>query len=91
METAVVMTVTLSTVAIAWTRMDAPRMSARATAAAEQVSCHTVETALAAYATDHGIPAATLTDIRPYVHGDISSYRIDRGHAAGPGCAAPPD
>ena len=90
METAVVMTVTLSTVAIAWTQMDAPRMSARTVAAAAQVSCHTVETAIAAYATDRGVPAATITDIRPYVLGDISAYRIDRGHAAGPGCPTTP-
>jgi hypothetical protein len=28
-----------------------------------------------------------VNDLKPYVRGDISEYRISRGVAAGPGCA----
>jgi hypothetical protein len=29
-----------------------------------------------------------VSDVQPYVRGDISAYRIVRGKATGPGCRA---
>jgi hypothetical protein len=89
-ETAVVMAVTLGTVGVAWSQLDVDRMTRRATVTAAQVSCHTVDTAIAAYLIDVGTVPTRITDLGHYVQGDISAYRIDRGRAAGPGCTPPP-
>ena len=89
-ETAVVMTVTLSTVAVAATQFDLDQLSRRTTVTAARATCHTVETAIAAYAAEWGSLPTAIVDIRPYVQGDITAYRIDRGHARGPGCVEPP-
>ena len=89
-ETAVVMTVTLSTVAIGSTQLDLDQLSRRTTVTAARASCHSVETAIAAYTVEWGAEPTAIVDVRPYLQGDIAAYRIDHGHARGPGCPEPP-
>ncbi|MEV4642056.1 hypothetical protein AB0J80_32380 [Actinoplanes sp. NPDC049548] len=53
---------------------------------AQQVSCRTVDDAIVAYVAQHNRTPARTADLKPYVKGDISAYRIVRGQASGPGC-----
>lgn len=89
-ETAVVMAITLGTLGAAATQVDVGRLAHRTTVTAAQVTCHTIDTAIAAYHAERGTMPTVVTDIRPYVRGDVSPYRIDQGRAAGPGCPVPP-
>ncbi|UQU62076.1 hypothetical protein COUCH_23875 [Couchioplanes caeruleus] len=53
---------------------------------ADQVSCRTVEDAITAYAAQYGTAPTRVAELRPYLRGDVSAYRIVGGRAAGPGC-----
>ncbi|MFB9360615.1 hypothetical protein [Actinoplanes nipponensis] len=53
---------------------------------ASQVSCRTVDQAIVGYVAQHGTAPTAVTQLRPWVRGDISAYRIVDGRAAGPGC-----
>jgi hypothetical protein len=58
--------------------------SARKVAA--QATCRTVDSAIIAYAGEHGTAPKHVRDLISYVDGDLSAYRIVHGRAAGPGC-----
>ncbi|MFG1604610.1 hypothetical protein [Actinoplanes sp. NPDC049265] len=59
----------------------------RASTVADQATCRAVDQAIVAYGSLHADPPRTIDDVRPYVRGDISRYRIAGGVAAGPGCS----
>ncbi|MGA5302716.1 hypothetical protein ACPCHT_22495 [Nucisporomicrobium flavum] len=61
-------------------------MTAVTVKVADQVSCRTVEDAITAYAAQYGSAPTGMAQLRPYVRGDVSAYRIVGGRAAGPGC-----
>jgi hypothetical protein len=53
---------------------------------ADKADCRTVDTAIVAYLAQNDVAPTTIEQIKPYVRGDISAYRIVHGLAAGPGC-----
>jgi hypothetical protein len=81
-----VATITLGTVASAAMTMDIPAMSRQAEATVARANCRSVDTAILAYLTDRQKLPTSLTDVQPYVQGDIAAYRIVDGKATGPGC-----
>lgn len=91
-EVVVSMTVVLGAGAIAVTSLNVPKLIGGSQQATAGVSCHTVRTAVASYATEHDAPPGGIDDLRPYVQGDISAYRIVPPglEVVGPGCAGSP-
>jgi hypothetical protein len=87
MEVAVSLTVVVGTGAAAAAALNMPELTGRAEKTAARASCHTVENAFAAYTTDNGTPPRKIADIRPYVKGDVSDYRVTKTGVTGPGCA----
>jgi hypothetical protein len=87
MEVTVSLTVVLGASAAAVAAMSMPSPTGKAQTAGAAATCHTVEDAYAAYSTDHGVPPQRIADIRAYVSGDISGYRLTKDGVAGPGCA----
>ncbi len=71
------------------TVLDVPALVAGATSVSERAGCRTVETAIAAYAAEHDAPPVRIADVRPYLRGEVSGYRVVGGVATGPGCVDP--
>ncbi len=86
LEVAVSLTVVLGTGAATMTALDVPELFDKVEATTEKASCHTVRNAIAAYSTDNGRPPAHITDVRPYVRGDLTPYRVTPTGVTGPGC-----
>ena len=79
--------ITVSVAGLSYVAFNPSVLTDRAETVADQATCRAVDQALAAYAAMHETPAGSIADVRPYVRGDISQYRIVHGAAAGPGCA----
>ncbi|MDY7086853.1 MAG: hypothetical protein SYR96_17265 [Actinomycetota bacterium] len=79
--------VTLSIAAASYSQFDARAAERQARSVAEKATCRAVDSAILAYVGVHGDAPETVRELAGYVKGDISSYRIVRGEAAGPGCA----
>ena len=58
----------------------------RAQTVADAATCRTVESAVVAYIAQHDVGPRSIQDLKPYVQGDISKYRLQGGLPAGPGC-----
>ena len=85
-EVAITAAITASVAGAAYVALN-PREAVRSTeTVAEAASCRAVEQAILAYEIAHGTAPARITQLTPYVRGDISAYRIVRGAPAGPGC-----
>lgn len=78
--------VTVSVAGVSYAALNPARLEANAREVASRATCHTVDSAIAAYVSIHGDPPAGIADLGGYVKGDISGYRIVGGMAAGPGC-----
>lgn len=85
-ETAIVTAITLSAAGVAFAVMDPAALTHRAEVTAVKASCRAVEQAVLAYADQRATPPTVIADVRPYVHGDISDYRLVDGLVVGPGC-----
>jgi hypothetical protein len=85
-EIAVVSAVTVSIAGVSYAAFNTDGLTERAQTVADAATCRTVDSAIVAYLVDHdGVPR-TIADLKPYVRGDISRYRIVGGLASGPGC-----
>lgn len=78
--------VTVSVAGVSYLALDPGQLTARAESVAEQAACRAVDQAIAAYTSVHGVGPQAVGDLRPYVRGDISAYRVISGAASGPGC-----
>jgi hypothetical protein len=85
-EVAMAATVTLSIAAVSYAALNTDSVKASATSVANQASCRTVDEAIVGYVAMHNAAPTTITQLRSWVRGDISAYRIVKGRAAGPGC-----
>ncbi len=85
-QVAVAATVTLSITGLSYAALNPKVLEKSARAVAVQATCRTVDSAIVAYAGEHGSAPASVRDLVAYVDGDITAYRIVRGKAAGPGC-----
>jgi hypothetical protein len=83
---AIAAAVTVSVAGASYAAFNPDVLVSRTVAVADQADCRTVDAAIVAYVAGHDAPPAGIDDIRPYVRGDISAYRISGGMAAGPGC-----
>lgn len=79
-------TVTLSITGICYTELNPEALERAAREVAAQATCRTVDSAIVAYAGQHGAAPASIAELAGYVKGDITAYRIVDGLAAGPGC-----
>ena len=85
-EVAVAAAITVSAAGVSYVAINPEALTARAETVADQAGCRAVEQAIAAYAATHDRAPRSIADLRPYVRGDISAYRLADGRAAGPGC-----
>ncbi|WP_305784690.1 hypothetical protein [Symbioplanes lichenis] len=85
-EAAVAAAVTVSIAGVSYAALNTDALTARAETVASAATCRTVDAAIVAYVAEHGTAPARISQLRSYVKGDISAYRISKGVAAGPGC-----
>ncbi|TWG24719.1 hypothetical protein [Actinoplanes teichomyceticus] len=84
MATACAVTVGIS--ASSYAALNPQELEARARRVADRATCRTVDTAIVAFIALNDTDPTSIQQLRPYVRGDISGYRIVAGRAAGPGC-----
>ena len=87
-EIAMAAAVTVSVGGLSYIAFNPTVLTERAESVADQATCRTVDQAIVAYTALNATPPTSVSDLRPYVRGDISDYRIVTGVAAGPGCHA---
>ncbi len=87
-EAAVTLAVTLGTTATGLTAFDPQDRLSGVREIADRAGCRTVEAAVAAHLAAHDALPGSITDLAPYVRGDVSGYRLVRGVVTGPGCPA---
>ncbi|GAA2580656.1 hypothetical protein GCM10010435_67470 [Winogradskya consettensis] len=85
-EAAMAAAVTLSIGGVSYAVLNSDALTARTQQVANAVSCRTVDEAIVAYVAQNDRTPTRLSQLRAYVKGDISAYRIVNGVAAGPGC-----
>ena len=85
-EVAMAAAITVSIAGVSYAALNTDSIRSTATTVADRASCRAVDQAIAGYAAQHGSPPATVAQLRSWVQGDISAYRIVQGRAAGPGC-----
>ncbi|MCA2211962.1 hypothetical protein [Jidongwangia harbinensis] len=87
-EVMVAATVTLGVVGTSYAAFNTDALTDRAQTVAGVATCRAVDQAVLAYVAAHDAPPKRIADLRPYLRGDISGYRLVQGRAAGPGCPA---
>jgi hypothetical protein len=87
-EAAAAAAITVSIAGVSYAAFNSDALAHRTEVVADSADCRAVDTAIVAYVDRHGAPPATIDQIKSYVRGDVSAYRIVNGHAAGPGCPA---
>jgi hypothetical protein len=87
-EVAMAAAITVSVAGLSYVAFNPSVITARAETVADQATCRAVNQALVAYATVNNDPPTSISDLKPYVTGDISKYTIANGRASGPGCTA---
>jgi hypothetical protein len=83
---ATVCVVTLGASGASYSALDSQELEAQARLVADSATCRTVDTAIVGFIAMNGADPTSIAQLRPYVKGDISRYRIVDGMAAGPGC-----
>ena len=78
--------ITVSVAGMSYAAFNSEVLTGMAHTVAAGVDCHTVDAAIVGYLADENVVPHTIADLKPYVRGDISAYRIVDGLAAGPGC-----
>ncbi|GGR35125.1 hypothetical protein GCM10010168_62020 [Actinoplanes ianthinogenes] len=78
--------VTLSVGTASYSALNPSKLEAQARLVADKATCRTVNTAIVGFIAMNGTDPTSIRQLRPYVQGDISRYRIVKGMAAGPGC-----
>jgi len=85
-EVAMAAAITMSIGGVTYAALNTDAVTQPARTVASAADCRAVDAAIAAYVAERDELPANLDDIRPYILGDISAYRIVDGLAAGPGC-----
>ena len=87
-EVAMCAAITVSISGASYAALNSDLLTERTRAVADRADCRAVETAIVGYLARNGQAPTRMTDLQPYVRGDISRFTIRAGRAAGPGCAA---
>ena len=85
-EVAMAAAITVSIAGVSYAALNTEGIRGTATTVADRASCRAVDQAITGYAAQHGSTPTTIAQVRSWVKGDISAYRIVQGRAAGPGC-----
>ena len=85
-EVAMAAAVTVSIAGVSYAAFNTDALISRTEKVAAAVTCRTVDDAIVAYVAQHDAAPTRIAQLKPYVKGDISAYRITKGVAAGPGC-----
>ena len=83
---AVASVVTFSIAGVSYVALKPADLERTARVVAAQADCRAVNEAIVAYVSVNDRDPRSVDQLRDYVKGDISAYRIVRGMAAGPGC-----
>jgi hypothetical protein len=86
-EGAVLVVITLSVAGASYAALNTGVLTGRAEIVADQAGCRAVNQAILGYVAEHDSAPKRIDDLKQYVDGDISAYRLVRGVASGPGCA----
>jgi len=81
---AAALTVSVAGVSYVAFRLGALEDSARTVA--DAATCRAVNAAILGYLASNDRAPRSIAELRPYVRGDVSAYRIAGGVATGPGC-----
>jgi hypothetical protein len=85
-ETVVVAIITLSVAGASYSALNTGVLTDRAEVVADQAGCRAVTQAILGYVAEHVSAPTRIADLKPYVDGDISAYRLAGGVVTGPGC-----
>ena len=85
-EVAMAATITVSIAGLSYVAFNTTVLTERAQTVADAATCRAVDQAVLAYLAANETQPTRIADVRPYLRGDVSAYRIVRGRAAGPGC-----
>ncbi|GIE78162.1 hypothetical protein Aph02nite_41120 [Actinoplanes philippinensis] len=85
-EIAMTSAITMSIGGVSYVALNPAQYKSRAQTVADQATCRTVDTAIMGYLMNTGTTPTSVRQLKDYVRGDISKYRIVNGMAAGPGC-----
>ena len=85
-EVAMAAAITVSIAGVSYAALNTEGVRSTAQSAASRASCRTVTEAIVGYAALHDTAPTRIEQLRPWVQGDISAYRIVKGRAVGPGC-----
>jgi hypothetical protein len=85
-EVAMTAAITVSIGGVSYAVLSTEAVTRPARSVAATADCRAVNAAIVAYVAVRDREPTVLDDIRPYLLGDISGYRIVNGLAAGPGC-----
>ena len=85
-EIAMAAAITVSVAGLSYVAFNPGEATKSADSTAAAATCRAVDEAIVAYAGATGAQPRSIADLRPYVRGDVSAYRIVKGAAAGPGC-----
>ena len=85
-EVALAAALTVSVAGVSYAAFGPAELTGTAQTAADEATCRAVDTAIVGYLTVHGDEPRSIADLKPFVKGDVSKYRIVDGMAAGPGC-----
>jgi hypothetical protein len=89
-EIAMASAITVSICGASYAALNPQQLTSRAQVVADQATCRTVDTAIVGYLMNNGTAPTSIRQLKDYVRGDISKYRIVDGVATGPGCTAKP-
>ncbi len=85
-EVAIATALTVSIAGVSYAAFNPGTLAGHAQTVADAATCRTVESAIVAYIAEHDVGPGSIQDLKPYVRGDISKYRLQGGLPAGPGC-----
>jgi hypothetical protein len=77
---------TVSIAGVSYAAFNSGALTDRAQTVADKATCRTLESAVVAYIAEHDAGPRTIADVKPYVQGDITKYRLQGGLPVGPGC-----
>jgi hypothetical protein len=87
-EIAMASAITVSVGGTAYAVLNPRELQSRTQVVADKATCRTVDTAIVGYLMNNGTAPTSIRQLKDYVSGDISRYRIVDGVAAGPGCTS---
>jgi len=87
-EAVVAAAVTVSISGVSYAAFSSDTLLRRTEVVVGAAECRSVDTAIVGYLALNGVEPTTIEQVQPYVRGDVSTYRIVNGQAAGPGCPA---